>query len=396
MGRRQRDRILGPYLRPDGCWQVFHVIGGVRKSVRLPEGTSRSEAEQAAEDARSMLESPDVVWTVAYAVAEYQKVVTSRNSAATAAFAGFALSPLVAAHPDLLVARLGPSHLDQFLEAIESKSMATVQSYWKVLVRFEAWLRRRSLLDREVVAAFLRRRERLDQPLPWLTKAGSRLLNHGRPQLRGTAEVSAYLAAALTETHTHCTSIAQRARVAAERRVASALPLLCGLASGEVLHLRVADVDLVSGIGFVRDDEARASNDDWHPKTANRTGEFGIPDVLRSDLEFLCRDRAPGDLVFARPDGKPHIRSWLEGLVADVCSRAAVNGQPVRVVCPHGLRGTYATLLRVLASQHVVDIARALRHGDHGQTATRHYIGAPERRVALRVVVGNGSEETGS
>ena len=146
----------------------------------------------------------------------------------------------------------------------------------------------------------------------------------------------------------------------------------------------------------MRDDEARASSDDWHPKTANRTGEFGIPDVLRSDLEFLCRDRAPGDLVFVADKGQPHHRGWLEHLVADVCARANVNGQPVRVVCPHGLRGTYATLLRVLASQHVVDIARALRHGDHGQTATRHYIGAPERRVALRVVVGNGDEETGA
>lgn len=339
-----------------------------------------------------MLDSPDVVWNVTNAVTAYQDVIKTRNSEATAAFAGAALLPLVTAHATLMVNRLQPSHVEQFLKAVEGKSMATQQSYWKILVRFEEWLRRRGLLDRDVVAQFLRRRERLDQQLPWQTRAGSRQLNHGKPQLRGSSEVSAYLAAALAQTHPHNTPKADRKRVAAERRVACCLPLLCGLASGEVRHLRVADIDLTAGIGFVRDDEARGSSDDWHPKTANRTGEFGIPDVLRPDLEFLTRDRAPEALVFTGEEGKPHQRGWLGDLVAEVCSRAAVNGQPVRVVCPHGLRGTYATLLRVLASQHVVDIAHALRHGDHGQTATRHYIGAPERRPALRVVMGNGAE----
>ena len=78
-------------------------------------------------------------------------------------------------------------------------------------------------------------------------------------------------------------------------------------------------------------------------------------------------------------------------------ARVRVRDQPVRKVCPHGLRGTHATLLRVLLGRGIGDIADALRHGDEGRTATRHYLGAPERRQALRVILGgaDGDEAEG-
>ncbi len=169
------------------------------------------------------------------------------------------------------------------------------------------------------------------------------------------------------------------------------MPLLCGLASGEVLHLKVGDVDLAAGIGYVRDQGADEV-DGWHVKTASRNGEWEVPQVLRADLAWLTADRKPEEFLLRDREGKPHTRGWLRDLVVEVCGKANVDGQPVRKVCPHGLRGTHATLLRVLLGRGIGDIANALRHGDEGRTATRHYVGAPERRPALRVLIGGMDE----
>jgi integrase len=285
--------------------------------------------------------------------------------------------------------------MDAFLKATDGRAMATRRSYWKCLMRFMAWLRKRGVLHKDVAAEYLRQRDRIDEPLPWRTRAGARELGRGKGQLRNQAEVEAYLETALGLALPNNVAKADRGRMAAERRVASTLPLLCGLASGEVLHLKLGDIDLAAGIGYVRDAGA-AEADGWHVKTAARNGEWEIPQVLRADLVWLTEGGAPDAFLLHDDCNKPHTRGWLRDPVVNVCGKASVEGQPVRKVCPHGLRGTHATLLRVLLGRGIGDIADALRHGDSGRTATRHYVGAPERRAALRVIVGGIDEARGS
>ena len=64
---------------------------------------------------------------------------------------------------------------------------------------------------------------------------------------------------------------------------------------------------------------------------------------------------------------------WLRSVVISACRAAGV-----RVVPPHGLRGTHASLRRTVALQAVAQIGDALGHADHGKTAEKSYAGAQE------------------
>lgn len=245
-------------------------------------------------------------------------------------------------------------------------ALASCRSRYAAVVGFLEWCRRRGHLLRNPA------HDLESDELPWRTKRGRRLVGRGKQQLRGEAEALAYLAQA-------------RLYPTAEERVAAVLPLLHGLASGEVLHLRVRDVELEGGRLWISDDGEHVDN--WHPKTRSRVSHVDIDDPdLRRDLAHLVDSRSRDtDYLFAsrRNPGAPYGEDWLWRRVRWCC-----EGAEVTVVCPHGLRGTYATLLRVLAAQRAPDIARLLRHGDSGQTAKKAYIGAPEARLPLRMVRG--------
>lgn len=188
-------------------------------------------------------------------------------------------------------------------------------------------------------------------------------------------------------------------------RVAASLPVLTGMASGEVLNLRVGAVDFDARRIWVRSDDA--GDGDWSVKTGNRERTLDLPDALEGDLLALVADKAPTAYVFPRNprfafgergvDGLPHGRHWLADLVRRVCEAAGV-----RVVPPHGLRGTHTSMRLALATRRISQIgdadtlaaiARDLGHADDGETARRHYKGAPEHVPALRMVIGGGPGE---
>ena len=54
-------------------------------------------------------------------------------------------------------------------------------------------------------------------------------------------------------------------------------------------------------------------------------------------------------------------------------------------VTPHGLRGSYSSLLEEVMGDGAARIAQALGHGDGGKTAREHYIRI-EKAPALKVV----------
>ena len=79
--------------------------------------------------------------------------------------------------------------------------------------------------------------------------------------------------------------------------------------------------------------------------------------------------------------GQPLGETWIWKVVRKVCVAAKT-----RIVCPHGLRDTYSTIIAALSGAAAPDIGRLLGHADAGRTARRHYIGEPEHRKALKLV----------
>ena len=218
--------------------------------------------------------------------------------------------------------------------------------------------------------------------IPWVGKRAQRLVGRGKPQLRNSGEVAAYLkAAASLDT--------------AKERVAAMLPLLTGLRSGAVRHLRVSDGDF--GVGRIWSRDIEDDEDlpvEWDVKTASSKMTVEIPEVIRADLESLCKGRLQNEFIFPSNchkdmKGGPHDRKWLNRLVHEVCEAAGT-----RVVCAYGLRDTYTSLLAALGAKSAADIANLVGHDDEG-TAKRNYIGVPEHRPALRLVTGEGNAGSG-
>jgi len=267
-------------------------------------------------------------------------------------------------------------------------SAATQRSYFLALKRASTWWYRHHYTGKDLVADFIVRRP---DPLPWATKAGARLINKGKAQLRNLGEARRYLDAAL-------------ARKTAEERMAAALPILTGIASGELRHIQAGAVDFDAGVIHIRSQEAEVGDVGWCVKTSSRTRSVTIPGCLRDDLAALVDGLAPTTFVFRsidertqtgkkadwRRSDKPRTGTWLHQLVRRVCVAAEV-----RVVCPHGLRATHASLRRTVVDEAVAKIGDALGHADHGKTAARHYVGAPATVPVLRVLAG-GVDATNS
>ena len=154
-----------------------------------------------------------------------------------------------------------------------------------------------------------------------------------------------------------------------ERGLAAAMALLMGLRASEIVGRVVRDVD----------DGARVL---WIERAKTRKGDrhLEVPEVLRPRLAALVAGRAGGDLLFGDRD-----RHWVGYHVRRLCRAAGVP-----VVCPHGLRGTQASIaVRAVPAEHVAE-----QLGQTGAAVTRrHYLasGAEQdgrQRAALRVLAG--------
>lgn len=389
MARPKGDnRWTGPFRDRDG-WRICVFRRGARATWhRIGPAASREDAKKVAEAYVRTNELLREEPTVRVAVAEYTTNKGKRGSLDTQAWESQALATLIDVCGDVLVGDVRPDHVEKFLSRLSGK-MATRRSYYLAGVRFLRSLHRRGIISSDPVAAAEKRRAAKDEVLPWLTKSGVKSLGRGKPQLRGIGEVQRYLSVALAQEAYKDVPDWRKPTLAAEHRVATVLPLLTGASSGEIRHLRVGQVDFDGCKLRVRDDE---SDDGWSVKTASRRRTLELPDCLRQDLELLCKDRDPDDLVMPAYEHtdhhhkglqQAHDRTWLRDLVVRVCARAKV-----RQVSPHGLRGTYASLMVELAGETAAKVGKLLGHADRGVTADRNYIGTRQAVPALRVVIG--------
>lgn len=139
--------------------------------------------------------------------------------------------------------------------------------------------------------------------------------------------------------------------------IAAAVCLTLALRSGEVVALRGRDIDNGGRMLWVQDG-----------KTVNAARAIEVPDLIRPALMRLARAAGNEGALFAIQ--RETVGYW----VARVCARAGV-----RRVCPHGLRGTHATIAAAAGvTAHVV--AATLGHGKI-QVTRDHYI-APGAEVS--------------
>ncbi len=206
---------------------------------------------------------------------------------------------------------------------------------------------------------------------PWTGKRAQRRMGRGKPQLQGGAQARHYLEAALSYSDP-------------ADRVAASLPLLCGLRSGEVRHLRVADLDWDLNVLWIRGDHAVGAGD-WDVKTSKSVRTVPIPEELADDLRELAAGFAGGDPLFRshRSVSGCFEAAWLRRLVQRTCVAAKLP-----VVAPHGLRGTFVSICAALGRLEVPKIAELVGHADRGTTVRRAYLGTAERQPGLRLVVG--------
>jgi integrase len=370
------------------------VLDGRRTWSRCRKGCTEEEARAEVDGARRALVVPDET-TVAEAIeahAQYLETVSSRTTANVVRAQLLSLKRLAG---DVLVKRFSVAIVGRFLQALaepvasanrknaKPRAMATQRSYFQAAQRTSKWWAKHRYTATDVVQDYI---DKTPDPLPWGTKAGRKAINRGKVQLRNLSEARRYLAAAL-------------ARETAEERVAASLPILTGIASGELLHVQTGAVDFDAGVIHIRSEEAEVGDTGWCVKTNHRVRAITIPDAVRADLKALVAGLGPRTFVFRsidertktgrkadwRRSDEPRTASWLLDLVHRVCRDAEV-----RTVCPHGLRATHASLRRIVVDEAVAKIGDALGHADHGRTAAAHYVGAAATEPVLRVLVGGG------
>lgn len=192
-----KTQVLGPcFDRVRHRWMFAVVIDGRRTWRRCSKGCSEEEARAEVEGARRELDVPAET-TVEKAIDAFLDYVTTAASEVTAVADRAALLPLKRIAGETLVTRLTAQHIERFVAALAEPmasgnrkvprplSMATQRSYFLALKGASTWWPRHHYTGTDLVADFIARRP---DPLPWATKAGARLINKGKAQLRNLGE----------------------------------------------------------------------------------------------------------------------------------------------------------------------------------------------------------------
>ena len=131
-----------------------------------------------------------------------------------------------------------------------------------------------------------------------------------------------------------------------------------GLRWGELIALRVKDIEFLRRRLSVHDNAVQLGVDHAEGLTKSRRGRsVPVPQFILDELAQQCEGKTMTDLVFPGPDGRylPRPKSdggWFAG---------AVKRADVQAITPHDLRHTTASLA-VSAGVNVLALARMLGH----------------------------------
>lgn len=331
-------RVNGPY--PDRGGTRFRVRIFVSDTTRKDlyfhsEADARAAMEQAQREL-SRHHSP----TVATLVADYfaDKLATGRQKPQTCAEQRARVLTFLRDDLDVEIADFTPVRAaalyrnlstEPSLKTGQPMAAASHRLYLALAKSMFAWAVRRDWLRKSPFADV--------QPVGRVSV--------GKPQLR-IAEARLFLQESLRRFDDAGSELALGAAVA----------LLLGLRAGEVLGRRVRDVDEGGSILWIDGG-----------KTRNARRFLDVPEVLRARLCALAvRRKADEPLFGLGRNGKLRQRQVFWRAVTDICAAAGIPK-----VCPHSLRGLWATLgVQTGAVTHAV--AASLGHGSFRMTE-KHY-----------------------
>ncbi|MCA1833052.1 MAG: hypothetical protein ABR520_11320 [Mycobacteriales bacterium] len=316
MRRKKQERVNGPY--PHGNrWRItIDRADGERSS---PSFATEAEAITALGIARAQIEGR----TIASTVDAYVEHCRARGLRSVVTI-GYRLAGLLQTDgPDRPLSALTPE-LGRELWKARCADVGPDTQFGELGTarRFAAWCRGQGWLAG-------------GDPFAGLVPTGPR--RRGKKKLR-IDEARRYAAVALAEK--------------SEAGLAAAMALLMGMRAGEIAGRAVRDVD----------DRARVL---WIERAKTPAGDraLEVPRVLRAPLAALAAGRRGDELLFGGRD-----RHWVAYHVRRLCAVAKVPE-----VCPHGLRGTQATISAGAVS--VEHVAAAL--GQIGPKVTRRHYLAP-------------------
>lgn len=333
MRRREPPRVVGPY-KEQNRWRIVTVENKVRKSYFV-------ESEVEALNLKRRLER-EVTKPASRTVGEIMKefiqdrISTGRTLPMTAESYRQRLSVLLAAYLDRDIADVTPKRAaviyTNFTQhtfrghviavATHRVALTTARIMW-------CWA-----IQRGYVSA---------NPFAQVQPVGK--INVGKKQLR------------INEARSF-TDAAVRLFVERNDRLAlgALVALLLGLRASEVLKRTARDLDDGGRVLWIDSG-----------KTQNARRHLKVPEALRPHLVSLSASCASDEYMFGTsPDGNPRRNNSFHLAVRRVCDAAKVPR-----VCPHSLRGLYATL--AVESGAVADmVASSLGHGSFAITQ-RHY-----------------------
>ena len=321
MRRKKEGRVLGPY-KERGKWRIVAVHpNGLRISV-----TYSSKAKALAAVPRALVELQNKL-PLGDHIEPYLDILKARDLVpSTIASRRTFLRDMFAGE---VAASWNSLRVEQTLELWATRwSVATRQMWLLVAQQFFDWL----LAQKKVTV----------NPFAGIKIVGK--ANRGKPQLR--------IDEARRFTETACYLYGRGLRFA----LAPILAISMGLRASEITMRVVRDIDDCGKLL-------------WVPfgKTANARRRLDVPEPLQPLLADLAAGREPLEPLFGiNRVGKPWRRQDLHALVRAICRLAKVP-----VVCPHSLRGLWASMA-VRSGAATDAVARTLGHSSFKTTA-RHY-----------------------
>jgi integrase len=333
MPRRQKEerRILGPYRDGDE-WRIVVIDPGAPAESRRTSCTnaSKKKLEDLAQDFRYRWSELDEV-TVESSLAMYKTSRMAKGTSDESITETIRRIRLMFADGSRRIDSLDENYCTESYETLVAIGTMEVATHQNLLIQARSWLRwcKKKGWIRE-------------NPLDEVESLGG-TPNKGKDQhtINEAKKLNAWL----------------RWRALRLDHAAIGCLMLQGMAlrSGDVCKRIVRDVDANGTVLLMSGGKTPKSNRPRH-----------VPVFLQPLLREIVRGRDLTAALFPNDDGTHHTKSWLKAAMKRFCRDAGV-----RYVCPHSLKGTAATVAKIVGKT-AEETMEFLSHEDV-RTHQEHY-----------------------
>lgn len=321
---KKKARVWGPYKHGNGYRCAFHRDG----KTRVTEILATREAAQRLRLALEKELELDEGLSVATALDGYERYLTAKGNKPSSIRSTLARLHTFFDDPEASIEAFGAK------DAAAAYERLTAETSKDGRRRFSPDTHRNTLCEAKTFFRWCVRQKIVTaNPLQDVSGQGRR--HRGKPQL------------GLDESRKLSSCALSLARGGDQGAMMVLIALHIGLRAGEIINLRVRDLDDGGRLLWVRPALAGTS----HLKNASAHRAAKVPTCLQPILRKLASKRPGQDLLFGL-----HWRDWPRKQVARLCELADVPK-----VTAHGLRGMKSTIA-LLAGEDADVVARSLGH----------------------------------